>query len=96
MAQHRLGVAARAVLAIPALVLTGALSGVIATIAVLGWLAALVLGRMPGGLLELGAVSIRYLAQTAAFASLLTSRYPYAAPALESAPEPLVPLPVAA
>jgi hypothetical protein len=95
-AQHRLGVAVRAVLAVPALALSGALSSVLATVAVLGWLAALVLGRMPLGLIELGALSIRYLAQTASFACLLTSRYPYAAPAVASVPEQIGTRPVVA
>jgi hypothetical protein len=87
--QHRLGVLGRLVLAVPALLLAGALVSGVAIVALLGWFAALFTGRMPRGLLELGAVTIRYETQTAAYLLLLTSRYPYAAPAVTQPPAPL-------
>jgi hypothetical protein len=79
----------RAVLAIPAFLLAGALGGVASVVAFLAWWYALVTRRMPEGLRNLGAACIRYSAQTWAYALLVTDRYPYAAPVLrERAPEP--------
>lgn len=80
--QHRLAVLARSVLALPAVFLALTLWGAVLVVALLGWFAALFTARMPRGLLELGAVSIRYQAQTAAYLSLVAGRYPYAAPAV--------------
>jgi hypothetical protein len=57
-------------------------------VAFLGWFAALATGRMPTGLRNLGAFSIRYHAQTNAYVVVLTDRYPHASPALRPAPEP--------
>jgi hypothetical protein len=58
-------------------------------VAVLGWLAALVLGRMPHGLRDIGATSTRYHAQAYAYLALLTPRYPYSCPAVAAPPEPV-------
>jgi hypothetical protein len=73
----------RIFLAIPAVILNSALGGVALVVAVLGWFYALVTGRMPEGLRNLGAACLRYGAQTYAYVFLLTDRYPYAAPVLE-------------
>lgn len=62
--QSRWTVGFRAALAVPALVVAGALSYVLSTVAFLGWFAALVTGRMPEGLRNLGAYALRYTAQT--------------------------------
>lgn len=78
----------RLVLALPALLLTAAYAGVAFVVAVLGWLAALAIGRMPGGLRDLGAASLRYQAQLSAYALLVTPRYPDSSPALVDRPEP--------
>lgn len=78
----------RLFLAFPAFVVAAALSGALAIAAFLGWFAALVTGRMPTGLRNLGATSIRYLAQTYAYTLLITDRYPYASPALRPPAEP--------
>lgn len=83
----------RLVLAIPALLLTSALSAVLFVVALLGWFAALATGRMPLGLRNLGANAVRYLAQAQAYWYLLTDVYPHASPALRPPPEP-EPLPV--
>ena len=80
--QPRLGVLARLVLALPALVLSLAYSGVLLVVGVLAWFAALVTGRMPGGLRDLGAASLRYQAQVLAYLLLLTPRYPDSSPVL--------------
>jgi small-conductance mechanosensitive channel len=74
----------RLFLAIPALILNSALGGVALVVGVLGWWYALVTGRMPEGLRNLGAACLRYGAQTYAYLFLLTDRYPYAAPVLEA------------
>jgi hypothetical protein len=81
--QSRWKVLFRLFLAIPAIVLTSALDGVALVVAVLGWWYALVTGRMPEGLRNLGASCLRYGGQTYAYLLLLTDRYPYSAPVLE-------------
>jgi hypothetical protein len=78
----------RIILVIPALILAAALSGALVVASFLGWFAALVTGRMPTGLRNLGAVCVRYLAQTSAYWSIVTDRYPHASPALRPPPEP--------
>ncbi|HUH14605.1 MAG TPA: DUF4389 domain-containing protein [Gaiellaceae bacterium] len=88
LTQSRWKSALRAILAVPALLLAHALLGVLVTIALLAWFAALATGRMPSGLRDLGATIVRYLAQTAAYALLVTDRYAHASPALPREPEP--------
>ena len=78
----------RLFLAIPSLFISGALSVVLFVIAFLGWFAALVTGQMPTGLRNLGAYSVRYLAQTNAYWFVVTDAYPHASPALRRPPEP--------
>jgi Domain of unknown function (DUF4389) len=76
-------------LAIPALILASALGGVLLLIAFFGWWYALVKGRMPEGMRNLGVTCLRYTAQTDAYLLLVTARYPYSAPILrEREPEP--------
>ena len=81
--QRRLGVLARILLALPALLLASAFAIVALVAAVLGWCAALATARMPRGLRDLGAAALRYEAQTAGYLLLLTARYPDASPRLE-------------
>ena len=78
----------RIFLAIPAFLLSGALSVALVVVALLGWFAALATGRMPTGLRNLGAFTVRYHAQTNAYVFVLTDRYPHASPALRPPPEP--------
>ena len=80
--QRRLGVLLRLVLALPALMLGSAYLGVLFAVAILGWTAALVLGRMPPGLRDLGVAALRYQAQVNAYLFLLTWRYPDSSPVL--------------
>jgi Domain of unknown function (DUF4389) len=80
--QSRWTVLFRLFLAIPALLLAGALFGVTIVLAVLSWWYALVTGRMPEGLRNLGASCLRYAMQTYAYLLLVTDRYPYAGPLL--------------
>jgi hypothetical protein len=70
----------RLILAIPALVLSSSIGGTAFIAAVLGWFASLFTGEMPKGLRNLGAFSLRYQAQTFAYALLVTERYPYSGP----------------
>jgi Domain of unknown function (DUF4389) len=55
-------------------------SGLGSAVAVLGWFASVVRGRMPKGLRDAGAYSVGYNAQTLAYVLLLTDRYPDADP----------------
>ena len=93
--QRRLATAFRLFLALPALILAGALQNALLVVAVLGWFAALFGGRMPEGMRNLGAVAIRYNAQASAYLLLVTARYPDASPALEApagqSPDPVFP-----
>jgi uncharacterized membrane protein YfbV (UPF0208 family) len=78
----------RLFLAVPAFLVGSALSGVLFAVGFLGWFAALVTGRMPTGLRNLGAMAIRYQAQTDVYFFVLHDRYPYSSPALRPPPEP--------
>lgn len=85
--QRRLGVLVRLVLAIPALLLSSAYGSILFVVAVLAWLMALVLGRVPDGLRDLGVSALRYQTQITAYVLLLTSRYPDSSPVLVGRPE---------
>jgi len=76
----------RLFLALPAIFLGGALGGVLVVVAALGWFYAIVTGRMPQGLRNLGVSCLRYGAQVDSYLSLLTERYPYATPVLAARP----------
>lgn len=84
--QRRLVTLFRLVLAVPALVVAGALQNVLVAVAVFGWFCSLFVARMPKGMRDLGAVAIRYNAQAYAYLLLVTARYPYASPALQPPP----------
>jgi len=73
-------------LVFPALMLGGAYTAVVWLVALLGWWAALFTGRMPEGMRNLGAVSLRYTAQVNAYLLLLTDTYPYSAPTVRDRP----------
>jgi hypothetical protein len=77
----------RTFLVIPALFVSGALSAALALVGFFGWFASLATGRMPTGLRNLGAMAIRYHAQTNAYWFVVTDHYPYASPALQPPPE---------
>lgn len=89
--QRRLVTLFRLPLALPALIVAGAYWGTLSVAALLAWWHALVTGRMPEGLRNLGAAAIRYNAQVGAYLLLLTDRYPYAAPALRDGSPPVQP-----
>jgi hypothetical protein len=81
--QNRWKTLFRIFLAIPAFIVGSALGGVALIVAFFAWFYAVVTGRMPEGLRNLGAACIRYSAQTYVYLFLLTDRYPYGAPVLE-------------
>ena len=74
--QSRWATLFRVVLVIPAYVFATVLGSVAQVVALIGWFACLVLGRMPKGMCDLTAYCLRYQAQTFAYLLLLTSRYP--------------------
>jgi hypothetical protein len=78
--QRRLITLFRGLLAVPALVVGSGLSGAGFVVAFLGWFVALFLGRMPDGLRNLGAYTVRYTMQLYAYLFVLTERYPDAGP----------------
>jgi len=87
--QSRWKVLFRLFLAFPALMLGSALGWVAFVVAFLGWWYALVTGRMPEGLRNLGSACLRYSAQTYAYLFLLTDRYPFGSPLLERPRPPI-------
>ena len=74
--QHRLVTLFRPIMAIPAWVLNWVFGQVLQIVAVLGWFVALFTGRMPRGMENLGLYCLRYHAQTTAYISIVTDRYP--------------------
>jgi hypothetical protein len=86
--QNRWTVLFRAILALPALILSSAFGGLMATVAILGWFAALATGRMPVGLRNAGAFALRYNTQAGAYLLLVSPAYPYSGPCLEHGPDP--------
>ena len=78
----------RLLLALPAWIASTGLGGAAVVAAVLGWFAALATGRMPRGLRDLGAWSIRYTGQADAYLFFVTERYPYAGPYEFAEPPP--------
>jgi hypothetical protein len=86
--QNRWKTGFRIILAIPALMISGAVGNALAVVALFGWFTGLFLGRMPRGLRNLGVFALRYQAQVNAYLWLLTDVYPFSGPSLESRPEP--------
>lgn len=86
--QNRWKTAFRLLLAIPALIVSGALDSALFVAAFLGWFVGLALGRMPESLRNLGAYALRYSAQTYGYLYLLTDGYPFSGPNEYVEPEP--------
>jgi hypothetical protein len=76
--QNRWKVGFRIILALPALLIAGALPSGVA--AVFGWFAALAQARLPRGLRDAIAYALSYSAQLDAYLFLLTDRYPNSDP----------------
>jgi Domain of unknown function (DUF4389) len=86
----------RLFLVIPALVLAYTLGFfVLSAVAIYSWVVALLFGRAPVGLRNLGAYVVQYWAQTYAYLYLLTDRYPFSGPLWWVEPEPEPPVAVA-
>jgi hypothetical protein len=79
--QSRWSVLFRGLLALPAFLLVSGLGSAQLVASVLGWFVALCTGRMPRGLRNLIAFTLRYASQVNAYALLLTPRYPFSGPA---------------
>jgi Domain of unknown function (DUF4389) len=84
--QSRWTIGFRLLLAFPAFMVSAALTGALSLVAIFGWFVSLALGRMPIGLRNLGAYTIRYGAQLDAYSLLVTGRYPDSGP-LQRRPE---------
>lgn len=74
--QHRLVTAFRPIIAIPAWVLNWVFGNVLQVVALLAWIVAIFIGRVPRGMEGLGLYCLRYQAQTTSYLALLTDRYP--------------------
>jgi hypothetical protein len=90
--QNRWRTGFRIILAIPAWIISGAISNALFVVALFGWFTGLFLGRMPRGLRNLGVFALRYSAQVNAYLWLVTDAYPFSGPSPESPREP-VPIP---
>jgi len=80
MPQNRWKTGFRLFLAIPAVLVNGALGWGLAVAAVLTWFVALATGEAPWGLRNFSAYALRYASQVNAYAFLITEAYPHASP----------------
>ena len=78
--QSRWAIGFRALLALPALLLSVGILGVVVLAGIGGWFFALIMGRMPRGLRNVIAFAMRYVSQTFAYLVLVSPRYPYSGP----------------
>lgn len=76
VAQSRLTIAFRIVLAIPVLFVTNILQNIGWLLAIVAWFVALFTGKLPKGLQEIFAYCLRFQAQTYGYTLFLTQRYP--------------------
>jgi uncharacterized protein DUF4389 len=74
--QNRWTVFFRWLLALPALLLSGVMNYLVEILVFFAWFVCLALGRMPEGMRNLLAFTLRYHTQTQAYQMLLTQRYP--------------------
>jgi hypothetical protein len=74
--QSRASVFFRIILALPALFISSALNYLVEILVFFAWFVCLFLGRMPEGMRNLLAFTIRYHVQTQAYQSLVTAQYP--------------------
>jgi hypothetical protein len=88
--QNRWTVLFRLVLVVPAFFILAVYNLLLTVVALLGWFASLITGRMPTGLRNAGALVVGYLAQTYAYLLIVTDTYPNSGPA-EPRPAPAFP-----
>jgi len=74
--QNRVTILFRFLLAIPAIILAYVFQAGLNIVAFFGWIVAVITGRMPQGLEDLGIYCLRWETQTWAYLFLLTGRYP--------------------
>jgi hypothetical protein len=74
--QRRLITAFRLILVIPAFVLSWVLGQVLQVLALLNWLIAIFIGRVPRGMEQLGLYCLRYQTQVYAYVLVIADRYP--------------------
>lgn len=74
--QRRVVTAFRIILAIPVLVVAGALDYLAQILAFISWVVAIFTGRVPRGVRDLGAWCLKFSTQTYCYLGLLTERYP--------------------
>jgi hypothetical protein len=74
--QRRLVTFFRPLMAIPAWILNWVFGQVLQIVAFLAWFVVIIVGRMPHGMQGLGLYCLRYKAQTNAYVSIVTDRYP--------------------
>jgi hypothetical protein len=91
--QNRWITAFRIFLALPAVVIGGALGGALFVAAFLGWFFSLFRARMPTGLRSLGAYALRYAAELYSYVNVLTDSYPYTGPTVHGPPPSREPVP---
>jgi Domain of unknown function (DUF4389) len=77
------------VLAVPAIIVGGALVGALVVAAFLTWFVALVRGEAPEGLRNLSAYALRYDAQVNAYVFFVTDAYAHASPLEGAFAEPV-------
>jgi hypothetical protein len=78
--QNRWKTGFRVFLAVPAVIVSSALSWALLGAAVLTWFVALARGSAPWGLRNLSAYALRYAAQVNSYVWLITEAYPHASP----------------
>jgi Domain of unknown function (DUF4389) len=76
VAQGRLGVFFRGLLAIPCLIVVYPLQLALELVAIGNWFVAIFTGRVPGGLQNLGMFCLRFYSRTYAYILLVNPRYP--------------------
>ena len=74
--QSRLKILVRLLLAVPAIIFAYVLGIVAAVVAVVAWVCALAVARVPTGVQRLGVYCLRFQMQTLGYLFLLTDRYP--------------------
>ena len=87
--QNRWKTGFRIFLAIPALLVNGALGWGLIVAAVLTWFVAMATGAAPWGLRNFSAYALRYASQVNAYVFLITEAYPHASPLEGAAPAQL-------
>ena len=84
-AQNRWKVLFRLILVLPALLIASTYGALLFVVALLAWFTCLFMAKMPPGLRNAGALTLRYAAQTSGYLLLVTDGYPYTGP---TAPAP--------